>query len=296
MNECDWRTLLGVGAERAGDNGPTETGTIGFGGGEGAGAPTPTGSDFGFTRMLEGGAAHDAWGAQRPSIGGAELTAALQQRRQSMAAAAAAENNRRRMTLGVNAVQGLAHPADRRKSRAPFNMPDGVADGETMTVDLDNRGLKVLGNDTFEFVYGGAGDATGDVTGATSAFGGGGVGGAGAPTPTLTDLSFGGATGLGMMHENAATAAGAGSGATTNVTDGVAIDLNLSDSFEVPPGADAAAASVAQHGLTPARVDASAASVAATTPHTTDTWDKPLTETTGQGAVYSHSRTFSRST
>jgi hypothetical protein len=287
--DLGFTTMLPVG----GDNGPTErTGTIAFGEEGAAGALTPTGSDFGFTRMLEGEGAHDAWGGQRPSMGGAELTAALQ-RPQSMAAAAAAENaNRRRMTMNVKGVQGIAHPADRRKSRAPFNMPDGVADGETMTVDLDNRGAKILGNDTFEFVYGGGGAGAPTPTN-TSAFGG--FGGAGASTPTLTELSFGGAGGshlggAGGGDDDMADAEMGNNG--TNVDGAAHLELNLSDSFEVPPAAAAAAASVVDHGLTPGGGVAGLAGLAArtattaTTPHSTvhthtDTWDKPLTETTG---------------
>ena len=61
------------------------------------------------------------------------------------------------MTMGIQGVQGIAHPADRRKSRAPFAMPNATQMlGEaTMTVDLDGRGKNVMGTNTFDFVYGG---------------------------------------------------------------------------------------------------------------------------------------------
>ena len=142
-----------------------------------------------------------------------------------------------------------------------------VADAEVMQSDLDNRGPKILGNDTFEFVYGGDGEATGDVTGATSAFGGFGGAGGGA-TPTLTDLSFGGFGGAGgtgafgaateAAAAEAAAEAAAAEATAAEAAAGVAVagaaagpeegvDLNLSDSFDVPPGADAAAASVMDH-------------------------------------------------
>ena len=112
-----------------------------------------------------------------------------------------------------------------------------------MTVDLDANGAKVMGKDTFEFVYGGQ-DKTGepgrpsDAT-KTSASG---FGDFAASTPTLTDLSFGGAA----VNDNAA-------GSNANA-DGV--DLNLSDSFEAPPGKT----SLASSG--------------------NDTWDKSKTTTT----------------
>mmetsp|Transcript_3405 Transcript_3405/g.15738 ORF Transcript_3405/g.15738 Transcript_3405/m.15738 type:complete len:919 (-) Transcript_3405:904-3660(-) len=189
-----------------GDGAPTPTATVAFS----AGAPTPTNdSGFGFTRALEGGA-HDAWGGQRK---GAEATAA---------AAAAKTNTRksmapvppgnRRMTMGIQGVQGIAHPADRRKSRAPFAMPNATQMlGEaTMTVDLDGRGKNVMGTNTFDFVYGG------------NAFG---------STPTVT-----------AMFKKDEKDEKTNEGVTEKENEGV--DLNLSDSFEIPPGAAAAAASV----------------------------------------------------
>ena len=219
----------------------------------GAGGPTPTAtalSDFNFTSALEAGA-HGVWGAARDTPGGGvngvtmtvEMTQALNARRKSMAAQAL--ERKRRMTLGVKGVAGFAHPADRRKSRAPFAMPHGISPGgaHTMTVDLDANGAKVMGKDTFEFVYGGQ-DKTGepgrpsDAT-KTSASG---FGDFAASTPTLTDLSFGGAA----VNDNAA-------GSNANA-DG--IDLNLSDSFEAPPGKT----SLASSG--------------------NDTWDKSKTTTT----------------
>jgi hypothetical protein len=303
-----------------GDDGPTETGTIAFGEGATAGAPTPAGSDFAFTHMLEGGDGHDAWGGQRLSMGGVELTAAWQRREstatgeQATASFADADQhqqrgeragaNRRRMTLGVKAVQGIAHPADRRKSRAPFNMPDE----ENITMDLDDRAAKIMSNDTFEYLYRGGSDGASLPLGGESSEGilladgsrpverltvdRGGNAGGGLSTPTLTDLSFGQAAGVrpgkSEGDDNVAEAADVSEvqahddgGNGTNAD--AALDLNLSDSFEVPPGADDAAASVAQHGLTPS--GATARSAPTTTPHTanthTDTWDRPLTQTTG---------------
>ena len=82
-----------------------------------------------------------------------------------------------------------------------------------------------------------------------------------AATPTLTDLTFGG--------QGTATAPLGGA------EDKSADDLNLSDSFEVPPGAEEAAASVAANGIT-ATVRFPSSDGAAT-----DTWDSAPKDATG---------------
>ena len=207
-----------------GDGAPTPTATVAFS----AGAPTPTNdSGFGFTRALEGGA-HDAWGGQRKGAEAAAAAAAKTNTRKSMAPV---PPGNRRMTMGIQGVQGIAHPADRRKSRAPFAMPNATQMlGEaTMTVDLDGRGKNVMGTNTFDFVYGG------------NAFG---------STPTVT-----------AMFKKDDKDDKTNEGVTEKENEGV--DLNLSDSFEIPPGAAAAAASVKTNGVSV---------------RTSDTWDKPLTE------------------
>ena len=133
------------------------------------------------------------------------------------------------MTMGIQGVQGIAHPADRRKSRAPFALPNATQMlGEaTMTVDLDGRGKNVMGTNTFDFVYGGNPSGS---------------------TPTVTAAVFN----------------PTGRGDEPKKDD---VDLNLSDSFEIPPGADVAADSVEMNGVSA---------------RSSDTWDKPLTESDGQ--------------
>ena len=125
-------------------------------------------------------------------------------------------------------MQGIAHPADRRKSRAPFALPNAtqMLGGATPTVDLDSRGKNVMGTNTFDFVYGGNPSGS---------------------TPTITAAVFN-PTGRDEPKKDD-------------------VDLNLSDSFEIPPGADVAAASVKTNGVSA---------------RSSDTWDKPLTESDGQ--------------
>ena len=218
---------------------PTPTATVQFGGPGGAptptatvafsqGAPTPTAdSGFGFTRALEGGA-HDAWGGKNAPQG-ADVTVtggALVNPKPGRKSMAPVPPGNRRMTMGIQGVQGIAHPADRRKSRAPFALPNATQMlGEaTMTVDLDGRGKNVMGTNTFDFVYGGNPSGS---------------------TPTVTAV-FQGNRDEAKKDD---------------------VDLNLSDSFEIPPGADVAAASVKTNGVSA---------------RSSDTWDKPLTESDGQ--------------
>ena len=215
---------------------PTPTATVAFS----QGAPTPTAdSGFGFTRALEGGA-HDAWGQKRERNGAAPpadgaappadvtVTAALVNPKPGRKSMAPVPPGNRRVTMGIQGVQGIAHPADRRKSRAPFALPNAtqMLGGATPTVDLDSRGKNVMGTNTFDFVYGGNPSGS---------------------TPTVTAAVFN-PTGRDEPKKDD-------------------VDLNLSDSFEIPPGADVAAASVKTNGVSA---------------RSSDTWDKPLTESDGQ--------------
>ena len=93
-----------------------------------------------------------------------------------------------------------------------------------------------------------------------------------AATPTLTDLTFGGeGTANGVAEDKSAD------------------DMNLSDSFEVPPGADEAAASVAANGITATvrfpseRLDGITATVRfpSSDGAATDTWDSAPKDATG---------------
>ena len=142
-----------------GGGAPTPTATVAFS----QGAPTPTAdSGFGFTRALEGGA-HDAWGGKNANGNGAAppaddtVTAALVNPKPGRKSMAPVPPGNRRVTMGIQGVQGIAHPADRRKSRAPFALPNAtqMLGGATPTVDLDSRGKNVMGTNTFDFVYGG---------------------------------------------------------------------------------------------------------------------------------------------
>ena len=93
-----------------------------------------------------------------------------------------------------------------------------------------------------------------------------------AATPTLTDLTFGGeGTATGVAEDKSAD------------------DMNLSDSFEVPPGADEAAASVAANGITATvcfpseRLHGITATVRfpSSDGAATDTWDSAPKDATG---------------
>ena len=93
-----------------------------------------------------------------------------------------------------------------------------------------------------------------------------------AATPTLTDLTFGGeGTANGVAEDKSAD------------------DMNLSDSFEVPPGADEAAASVAANGITATvrfpseRLHGITATVRfpSSDGAATDTWDSAPKDATG---------------